>query len=350
MATGPLHGLRVIQLGGIGPVPFAATLLADAGADVVRINRPGEVIDPGDPLTRNRRALEVDLKTAEGREHILDLSTQSDLLIEGFRPGVLERLGLGPQVLLSSNPAIVIGRMTGWGQSGPLAQAAGHDINFLALSGALASIGPADGDPVPPLNLVADFGGGAMMLLFGVMAALHHARSSGQGQVVDAAMSDGCVTLMGIFQWMKARGQWTAPRGRNWLDGGAPWYGCYRCSDGQWIAVGAVEPVFRARFLSGLGLEKAEELQDLDDPARWPEQRNLIRHAVAQRARDEWCATFDVLDACVSPVLDLDEVAGHPHHVARGTVVHRHGVPQPSSAPRFSLTPGWNSDGGEYTT
>jgi alpha-methylacyl-CoA racemase len=348
MAFGPLQGLRVIQLGGIGPVPFAATLLADAGADLIRVDRPGEVTDPGDPLARNRQSLEVDLKAPEGRDHILRLAAQSDLLIEGFRPGVLERLGLGPEVLLSNNPAIVIGRMTGWGQSGPLAQAAGHDINFLALSGALASIGPPDGDPVPPLNLVADFGGGAMMLLFGVMAALHHARSTGQGQVVDAAMSDGCVTLMGIFQWMKSRGRWTRPRGRNWLDGGAPWYACYRCSDGKWIAVGAVEPVFRERFLRGIGLDSAEELQDLDDPDRWPEQRRLIGHSVAQRTRDQWCATFDIIDACVSPVLELDEVGCHPHHVARATVVHRHGVPQPASAPRFSSTPGWTTEGGEH--
>lgn len=335
--VGPLHGVRVLQLGGIGPVPFAATLLADAGASVVCVERYGATQDPGDPLARGRKTIVIDLKTESGRQEVLGLAASSDILLEGFRPGVLERMQLSPETLLAANPRLVIGRMTGWGQHGPLARSAGHDINFLALSGALGCIGTQDSGPVPPLNLVADFGGGAMFLLFGVLAALHQARSDGKGQVVDAAMSDGCVTLMGVFQWMYARGRWNEPRGRNWLDGGAPWYGCYRCSDGRWIAVGAVEPTFQKAFLLGLDLALEPALSDMSDPVRWPSQKHLIAQRVATRPRDEWCDHFAALDACVSPVLELAEVANHPHHVARGTVVERFGVQQPAPAPRFSI-------------
>lgn len=332
---GPLRGVRVLQLGGIGPVPFAATLLADAGATVLCVDRYGTTQDPGDPLARGRKSVFIDLKTESGRREVLGLAASSDILIEGFRPGVLERMQLSPETLLATNPRLVIGRMTGWGQHGPLASSAGHDINFLALSGALASIGTQDSGPVPPLNLVADFGGGAMFLLFGVLAALNHARSTGKGQVVDAAMSDGCVTLMGIFQWMRARGRWNEPRGGNWLDGGAPWYGCYRCSDNRWIAVGAVEPAFQKAFLLGLDLASEASLADMSDLALWPTQKRLIGQRVATRTRDEWCDHFSSLDACVSPVLELAEVASHPHHVARGAVVERFGVQQPAAAPRF---------------
>lgn len=335
--VGPLEGVRVLQLGGIGPVPFAATLLADAGATVVCVDRPGAIQDPGNPLARKRQTVFIDLKTESGRREVLGLAASSDILLEGFRPGVLERMQLSPETLLATNPRLVIGRMTGWGQHGPLASSAGHDINFLALSGALASIGTQDTGPVPPLNLVADFGGGAMFLLFGVLAALHHACTSGKGQVVDTAMSDGCVTLMGIFQWMRARGQWNAPRGGNWLDGGAPWYGCYQCSDERWIAVGAVEPAFQKAFLLGLDLTSEAQLENMSDPAQWPNQKRLIAQRVATRPRDEWCDHFASLDACVSPVLELAEVASHPHHVARGAVFERFGVQQPSPAPRFSM-------------
>lgn len=337
--SGPLAGLRVLQLGGIGPVPFAATLMADAGADVVRVDRPGDAQDWTSVLERGRRFVVLDLKSREGRLRAFELATSADVLLEGFRPGVLERIGLAPDTLLAARPSLVIGRMTGYGQTGPLSQEPGHDINYIALAGALGAIGPAGGPPVPPLNLVGDFGGGAMLLLFGVLSAVLHARTSGRGQVVDAAMTDGSITLMGIFQWMRAQGRWSAPRGGNWLDGGAPWYGCYRCSDGRWLAVGAVESPFYRAFIEGLGLAGDTLLANQHDVALWPSQRQRIADVVASRTRDAWCTHFAGRDACVSPVLDLGEVAAHPHNAARGALVQTPGGPQPAAVPRFSLTP-----------
>ncbi len=341
--TGPLAGVRVLEFAGIGPAPFACALLADAGASVLRIERPGAPFDATDILARGRSSITLDLKHSADVESALALAADADVLIEGFRPGVLERAGLSPDRLLQANPKLVIGRMTGWGQSGPLAPAAGHDINYIALSGALASIGAADGPPTPPLNLVGDFGGGAMLLLFGVLAALHHAERSGQGQVVDAAMVDGSIALMGIFQWLRSQGRWNAPRGGNWLDGGAPWYRCYRCADGRWVAVGAIEPPFYRALRERLGLLGDPRFDAQHDPAQWPQQSARLAELLARRTRDEWCAWFDGHDACVSPVLELDEVASHPHNKARANMLTAFGVPQPGPVPRFSRTAARNA-------
>jgi alpha-methylacyl-CoA racemase len=340
MSQGPLAGLRVLELTGIGPAPFACALLADAGADVVSIDRPGSPYESTNILARGRRSVALDLKRPAELQTALALAAKADLFVEGFRPGVIERLGLGPSVLLNSNPRLVIGRMTGWGQSGPMAAAAGHDINYIALSGALASIGPPDGAPVPPLNLVGDFGGGAMFLLFGLLAALHEARQSGQGQVVDAAMTDGSIALMGIFQWMRAVGRWNEPRGKNWLDGGAHFYCCYQCSDGRWLAVGAVEPAFYRALRERLDLLDDTLFDTQNDPALWPAQKARMAAVFATRTRLAWCSHFDDADACVSPVLELDEVAAHPHNAARASMSMAFGVPLHGPAPRFSRTPG----------
>jgi alpha-methylacyl-CoA racemase len=340
MTQGPLAGLRVLELAGLGPAPFACALLADAGADVVRVDRPNALHDPTDILARGRRSVALDLKLPADVQTVLALAAKADLFVEGFRPGVIERLGLGPTVLLEGNPKLVIGRMTGWGQAGPLASAPGHDINYIALSGALASIGPAGGPPVPPLNLVGDFGGGAMLLLFGVMAALHEAKRSGRGQVVDAAMVDGSIALMGIFQWMRSQGRWNGPRGTNWLDGGAHYYGCYECADGHWLAVGAIEPPFYRALRERLGLLHDSLFDTQNDPALWPAQKARLAAVFRSRDRQAWCEHFEGSDACVSPVLDLDEVATHPHNVARGAMISAFGVPQPGPVPQFSRTPG----------
>ena len=340
MPHGPLVGLRVLELAGLGPAPFACALLADAGADVVCIDRPDSQHDPTNILARGRRSVSLDLKRPEDVSTALALAEKADLFIEGFRPGVIERMGLGPDVLLKHNPRLVIGRMTGWGQSGPLALTAGHDINYIALSGALASIGQAGGPPVPQLNLVCDFGGGAMLLLIGLMAALHETKHSGRGQVVDAAMTDGSIALMGIFQWMRSQGRWNGPRGTNWLDGGAHYYGCYECADGRWLAVGAIEAPFYRALRERLGLLDDALFDTQNDPALWPTQKARLAAVFHLRDRQGWCEHFEGSDACVSPVLDLDEVAAHPHNMARGAMTSAFGVPQPSPVPRFSRTPG----------
>lgn len=339
--TGPLAGVSVVELAGLGPVPFAGMVLSDLGADVVRVDRIGGAgplgSDPKrDLMSRGRRSIAVDLKHPDGPEVVLRLVERADALIEGFRPGVMERLGLGPEVCLGRNPALAYGRMTGFGQDGPIAQAAGHDINYIALSGPLGSIGRKDDPPTPPLNLIGDFGGGAMLLALGVVSAVLWARGTGEGQVVDAAMIDGSALLMTPFF---AGREGMGPRGTNLLDSGAPFYDVYETSDGGYVAVGAIEPKFFAELVEGLGLDDAD-LPDQYDEDRWPELRERIGEVFRTRSRDEWAERFVGTDACVAPVLRLDEVDRHPHNAARGTFVDANSVVQPAPAPRFGRTPG----------
>jgi alpha-methylacyl-CoA racemase len=339
---GPLAGYRIVEMAGIGPAPFAAMLLADMGAEVIRVDRrkAADLGLPGrdvkfDVLHRGRRSIAVDVKVEAGREVVERLAAKADAIIEGFRPGVMERLGLGPDALLAINPKLVFGRMTGFGQDGPLAQAAGHDIDYIALAGVLHAIGRKGEAPVPPLNLVGDFGGGGMFLAFGVLCALLEAQRSGEGQVVDAAMVDGSATLMALMFGLFAQGAWKDERGVNVLDTGAPWYDTYRTRDGKWLAVGAIEKRFYEAFVRRLGLDPGE-LPKQHDRSGWPELRRRFAEAIAARTRDEWERVFAGSDACVAPVLALGEVARHPHNAARGTFVEREGVLQPAPAPRFS--------------
>ena len=338
---GPLDGLKVIELAGIGPGPYAAMLLADLGADVVRIARPGppaSAVPPEkDVLRRNRRSLVVDLHDPDGARTVLSMATKADVLLEGFRPGVTERLGLGPADCWNVNPRLVYGRMTGWGQSGPLASTAGHDIGYIAVTGALASIGRAGEAPVPPVNLVGDFGGGSTFLVIGVLAAVWEAGRSGRGQVVDAAIVDGASSLTALLHGLMAAGQWTDKRGSNFLDGGVPWYDTYLTADGQWMAVGALEQKFYAQFTRLLVIPNVLADQR-DDPSAWPQLRDAIARAFATRTRDEWVTVFEGTDACVAPVLSLTEAATHPHLAARETFVEVGGVIQPAPVPRFSRT------------
>jgi alpha-methylacyl-CoA racemase len=339
--SGPLSGLRVLELAGLGPAPHACMVLADLGADVVRVERPGAFgigAASSDPLLRGRRSVAADLKSPEGTELVLGLAERADVLVEGYRPGVAERLGLGPDACLARNPRLVYARMTGWGQEGPLAPRAGHDLNYLGLTGALAAIGRPGERPAVPLNLVADFGGGSMLLLVGVLAALVERQSSGRGQVVDAAMVDGVATLTAMLWSLRGMGLWSDERGANLLDGGAPFYDTYTCADGRHLAVGALEPQFYAALLEGLGLADAD-LPDQLDTTGWPQLRQALTEAFASRRRDEWATVFDGVDACVTPVVELAEVAEQPHLVARGTFTAVDGVLQPSPAPRFSRTP-----------
>ncbi|HEY2764863.1 MAG TPA: CaiB/BaiF CoA-transferase family protein [Pseudonocardiaceae bacterium] len=339
---GPLAGLRVIELAGLGPAPHAAMLLADLGADVVRVERPsgGPQLAPraSDQLLRGRRSVAADLKDPVGRETALRLVERADVLLEGMRPGVAERLGVGPVECRDRNPRLVYARMTGWGQHGPLAARAGHDINYVALSGVLHAVGTAEGKPVPPLNLVGDFGGGSMFLVVGVLAALWERERSGVGQVVDAAMVDGVSVLAQMVWSMRACGLWRDQRGSNLLDSGAPFYDTYACADGRFVAVGALEPQFYAALLDGLGLA-GEELPAQLDAAGWPVLRERFSTVFATRTRDEWEAVFAGTDACVAPVLSFGEVAAHPHIAARGTLIDIEGVLQAAPAPRFSRTP-----------
>lgn len=341
---GPLHGIRIVEFAALGPAPMGTMLLADLGAQVLRIERKSSgaaaapLFDPRlDILNRNRETLALDLKHPQGIALVRQLIGGADALIEGFRPGVMERLGLGPDVCLADHPKLVYARMTGWGQHGPLAMAAGHDINYLALSGALHAIGEAGGDPVPPLNLVAD-GGGAVFLAMGVLAALLWARSTGQGQVVDVAMTDGCATLMSMIYTFQAMGQWTQQRGANLLDGGAHFYGTYRCSDGKALAIGPIEPQFYALFLQKLGLQDDADFHAQWDRARWPQLKAKLQTVFGQRPRDAWCALLEGTDACVAPVLDMDEAPQHPHNRAREAFLQVNGVTQPAPVPRFSRT------------
>jgi len=338
--TGPLAGVRVVELAGLGPVPFAGMLMADLGAQVLRLDRPGgnPFAAPGHRvLHRGRATLPVDLKAAGATELVLDLAARADVLLEGFRPGVAERLGVGPDACRERNPRLVYGRMTGWGQEGPLASRVGHDINYAAVAGALGTFGEPGRKPVPPLNLVADFGGGATYLVMGVLAALVERERSGQGQVVDAAMVDGVGSLLAMAYSFRGAGQWEDARGSNLLDGGAPFYDTYRCSDGGYVAVGALEPQFWAALVDTLGLQDLPEQYDV---GRWPELRARIAEAFGQRTRGEWAAVFEPVDACVTPVLTLGEAPSHPQLAARGSVLAVDGIPQPAPAPRFSRTPG----------
>ncbi|WP_281940562.1 CaiB/BaiF CoA transferase family protein [Micromonospora sp. AKA38] len=341
--TGPLTGVRVIELAGIGPGPFAAMMLADLGADVVRVDRVGGGgfgAFPGDLLNRNRRSVALDLKHPDGRELLLSLVAGADALVEGFRPGVAERLGLGPQECLAANPRLVYGRMTGWGQDGPLARTAGHDIDYLALTGALHGVGRAGERPVPPMNLLGDFGGGGMMLALGVVAAVYAVRGGAPGQVVDAAIVDGVSVLATQIHALRGLGLWQDPRGGNLLDGGAPFYDTYECADGRYVAVGALEPQFYAELvrLTGFPLD-GDDAPDRDDPANWPALRAAWARLFRTRTRDEWAELLAGTDACVAPVLDWAEAPRHPHLAARDVFVAPDGVVQPAPAPRFSVTP-----------
>jgi alpha-methylacyl-CoA racemase len=344
--TGPLKGLKVIEMVGIGPCPFAAMMLADMGADVIRIDRKPDPNAPNpypilgtkfDVMARGRRSLALDLKDPRARQLLLDLVAKADVLVEGFRPGVMERLGLGPDTCMDRNPRLVYGRVTGWGQSGPLSQAAGHDLNYVALSGMLHAMGREGGPPAPPLNLVGDFGGGAMMLAFGVVCAAFEAKQSGKGQVVDAAMTDGAALLGAMMYGLRGFGAWSDRREANLLDGGAPFYDCYACLDGKFISIGAIEPQFYAQLL---------QLAGVDDPqfrkqwrqADWPELKRKFAELFATRTRDDWCRLLEGTDVCFAPVLDMAEAPHHPHNAARATFVDVGGVTQPAPAPRFSRT------------
>ncbi|MEU1479560.1 CaiB/BaiF CoA-transferase family protein [Streptomyces sp. NPDC005760] len=342
MADGPLSGCRVLELAGIGPGPFAGMTLADLGAEVVRVDRPGgSGLFPGfehvDVLNRGKKSVLLDLKRPDAVRAVLDMAARADVLIEGYRPGVAERLGLGPDDCLARNPRLVYGRMTGWGQDGPLARLAGHDIGYIALTGALHAVGSAGGPPQIPLNLVGDFGGGGTYLVIGVLAALREAERTGRGQVVDAAIVDGTAHLLAGTHMLLATGTWQDERGVNLLDGGAPFYAVYETSDGRHMAVGALEPKFYAELLAVLGLDEDPAAQH--DRAGWPRLRERLAAAFASRTQDEWAEAFSSSDACVAPVLSLREASDHPHIRARGTLVERDGVLQPAPAPRFSATP-----------
>jgi alpha-methylacyl-CoA racemase len=339
-AYGPLAGVRVVELAGIGPGPFAAMLLADLGADVVRVDRPGGTglaVNPEYDITnRNKRSVVIDLKAEDGPVRVLDLVERADILVEGYRPGVAERLGVGPETCHARNPRLVYGRMTGWGQQGPLAPRAGHDIAYIALTGTLGMIGRPDEPPTVPANLVGDYAGGSLYLVVGVLAALHHARATGVGQVVDTAIVDGAAHLASMIHGMLAAGGWQDRRGANLLDGGCPYYGTYETADGKYMAVGALEPQFYAEFVELLGIEEyADARKDL---ARWGELREAVAGRFKTRTRDEWTAVFEGSDACVAPVLSLREAPAHPHLAARGTFTDHGGITQPAPAPRFSLT------------
>lgn len=345
--SGPLKGFTVVELAGIGPGPHCAMMLADMGADVIRIDRkpPGalsgfaEIMKNDNVVDRGRRSISLDLKSPEATEIVLRLVEKADALIEGFRPGVAEKLGLGPDVCLQRNPRLIYGRMTGWGQTGPLAQSAGHDLNYIALSGALQAMGEAGRPPMPPLNLVGDYGGGSMMLAFGIVCAALEARQSGRGQVVDAAITDGTSSLMAIMYGMRARGHWNDARQSNALDGAAPFYGTYECADGKYVAIGSIEPQFYALLLQKLEITDPE-FADQWDRSRWPLQRERLAAIFRTRTRDAWCDLMEGTDVCFAPVLDMAEAPAHPHNVARGTFVAVDGVMQPAPTPRLDRTPG----------
>jgi alpha-methylacyl-CoA racemase len=342
---GPLDGIKIIELAGIGPGPFCAMMLADMGADVIRVDRAQSVVGgdpaspPADVLNRGRRSVGLDLKQPEGVETLLKLVDAADALIEGFRPGVAERLGVGPEVCLARNPRLVFGRMTGWGQDGPYAQMAGHDINYIALAGALEPLGRAGDKPLPPINLIGDFGGGGMLLAFGVATALVEAQRSGKGQVVDAAMVDGAAVLMTMIHAFRAMGIWEDNRGTNLLDTGAYYYEVYETKDGKYVSIGSLERQFYAVLLDKLGLTDDPTMPHPMDKAQWPAMKERFTEIFLTKTRDEWCEIFEGTDACFAPVLTMSEAPAHPHNVERGTFVERNGVMQPAPAPRFSRTP-----------
>ncbi|MEL6318473.1 MAG: CaiB/BaiF CoA-transferase family protein [Pseudomonadota bacterium] len=343
--AGPLAGLKIVEFAGIGPGPFAAMMLADHGAQVLRVERPGGVASPGvpparerDALLRGRPAVTLDLKSQTDRDLALRLLARADAMIEGLRPGAMERLGLGPAECLAANPKLVYGRMTGWGQDGPLAKTAGHDLTYIALTGALHAMGEPDRPPPPPLNLLGDFGGGGMMLAFGILAAVLAARGGAPGQVVDAAITDGAASLATMICAFREMGAWSDARGANMLDGGAPYYRCYACADGRWIAVGALEPQFYAILAERTGVVEFDDAARRD-PANWPALAGRFAEVFAGAPRDHWAALFERTDGCVAPVLSFAEAPAHPHNAARGTYVAPGGRPQPAPAPRFSATP-----------
>lgn len=341
MAQGPLTGIKIIEFAGIGPGPFCGMLLSDLGADVVRIdragkNRPGT---PVDVMSRGKRSIALDLKNQDDIETALKLLEQADGMIEGFRPGVLERLGLGPDVVLKRSPKLVYGRMTGWGQHGALSHAAGHDLNYIAITGALHAMGDGDGRPRPPLNLVGDYGGGALYLAFGMMAAIINVKNGGEGQVIDCAMSDGAASLATMFYGMKAMGMWTDEREANLLDGGAHFYDTYECSDGKWVSIGSIEPQFYAILLEKAGITDPAFGAQMDR-SKWPELKDKMIAVMKTKTRDEWCAIMEGTDICFAPVLSLSEAPSYQHNVDRETFVEIQGVTQPAPAPRFSKTPG----------
>jgi alpha-methylacyl-CoA racemase len=344
--SGPLTGIRVIEIGSIGPGPFCAMLLADLGADVLRIDRATNagLVGPSadfstELLNRGRRSAAIDLKHPDAAEVVLRLVEQADALVEGFRPGVTERLGIGPEPCLARNPGLIYGRMTGYGQDGPMAQAVGHDLNYIAQAGVLGMIGRRGQPPTPPLSLIGDFGGGGMLLAMGILAALVERAHSGSGQVVDAAMVEGSALLATCFYGYRQTGVWSAERGTNIVDSGAPFYDAYETKDGRWLSVAAMEPKFYAALLDLLGLA-GSDLPDQHDQARWPELKEIFAATIRTRTRDEWTAAADGVEACVAAVLDADEVADDPHLAARGSFVRHHGLVQPAPAPRFSRTPG----------
>ena len=337
--SGPLAGLKVVEMAGLGPAPFAGMILADLGAEVVVVDRLSTAKPSSDQVRtqiarRGKKSISLDLKKTEAVEAVLKLIDQADILLEGFRPGVMERIGLGPDVCLARRPSLVYGRMTGWGQNGPMAQAAGHDINYIALTGALHAIGTHE-RPVPPLNVVGDFGGGGMLLVVGVLSGVFHARLSGKGQVVDAAMTDGSALLMGMMYGFKANGQWTNIRESNMLDGGAHFYGTYECADGKWVAIGSIEPQFYALLAEKTGIVLDPPAVQMD-PKTWPAMKEKLAAIFKTRSRQAWCDMMEGTDVCFAPVLDLDEAPLHPHNVARDTFIERAGVVQPAPAPRFS--------------
>lgn len=341
MGQGPLAGIRIVEFAGLGPGPYCAALLSDLGANLLRIDRPGAKPWPFDVSARGRRLVSLDLKSAEGVATALRFLERADALIEGFRPGVMERLGLGPEVVLRRNPRLIYGRMTGWGQDGPLAQAAGHDLNYLALTGALHAMGRPGEPPTPPLNLVADYGGGALFLALGLCAALLEARVSGQGQVVDAAMTEGAASLAGMFYGLRAGGLWSDERGANLLDGGAPFYACYACACGKFVSIAALEPQFYALLLEKLGLAADPLFQGAQlDKSQWPARRAALAALFASRPREDWSALLEGSDACFAPVLTWAEAPAHPHNAARAAFGETAGVVHPAPAPRFSRTPG----------
>lgn len=336
--AGPLQDIRIIEFAGIGPAPFCGMMLADHGAEVIRIDRPGAHLDPRDPLLRGRKSVVLDMKQPDGVTAARALCKSAHGLIEGFRPGVMERLGLGPDVLLADNRALVYGRMTGWGQFGPYAQAAGHDINYIALSGTLHTVGRQGERPVPPVNYLGDFGGGGMMLAFGMAAALLHAQRSGEGQVIDCAMTDGSATLSAMTWGFYGMGRWRDEAGANLLDGAAHFYDTYVCADGKFISVGSIEPQFYALLRDKMGLAADPDFDAQMDPSRWPALKDKLAALFASQPRDHWCALMEASDVCFAPVLSLAEAPLHPHNVARGTFIEVGGVTQPAPSPRYSLT------------
>ncbi len=339
--AGPLNGLTVVEMAGIGPGPFCAMMLADLGADVIRIDRlaPGFLGGGGTIIDRGRRTIALDLKKPGATDIVLRLLDRADALLEGFRPGVMERLGLGPDECLARNPRLVYGRMTGWGQDGPLAQAAGHDLNYIAITGALHAMGHADRPPTPPLHLVGDMGGGAMMLAFGVLCGLLEAGRTGRGQVVDAAICDGASLLASAYHGKLQDGGWINQRQSNMLDGGAHFYGCYACADGKYVSIGAIEPQFYRLLLERCGIDDPD-FQQQWERAQWPQLRAKLAGIIAGRTREQWCALLEGTDACFAPVLDFEEAPRHPHHVARNSFIETGGIVHPAPAPRLSRTPG----------